>query len=315
MRKIITVGFLLGMMVFIPSLCFAQAKVGTAGAQFLEIGVSARAVGMGEAFLGVADDASALYYNPAGITQLSRREILLTHIDYPADINYEFVGIVYPAPQWGGVWGLGFYFLNSGDIPLTTYLASGVDEPSFSGINFSAKDYALAFTYARNLTDRFSIGLTFKFLDELFEEERATGWGMDVGTLYHTGFKGFKIAMVLSNFGPDMKFIQEEYPLPMSFKFGASMEVFNQNAHKAIFNLEGHHPNDNLEKYNSGIEYWYKDLLALRVGHKFEYDAGNLSLGAGLKLPLGNYSLKADYGYFKFGFLDNVHRFSLGLAF
>lgn len=314
MRKIITLPLILFLVSLLPGFCFGQAKVGASGAQFLEIGVSARAVGMGEAFIGLVDDASAVYYNPAGLTQLESREVILTHIDYPADINYEFLGLGYPTPRIGGVFGLAFYMLDAGDMDKREPLRPGMGVAT-TGLTFSAKDYALAISYARNLTDRFSIGLTFKHLSELYEEEMASGWGMDVGTLYRTGFRGFKIAMVLSNFGPDLKFISEEYPLPMNFRFGGSMEVFSQEEHKAIFNLEGSRPSDNLEKYNAGLEYWYKDMFALRIGQKLEYDTGGFSAGGGIKFALGNYTLKLDYGYHDFGYLQNVHRFSLGFNF
>ncbi len=315
MRKIITLPLVLFLVSFLHGFCFGQAKVGTSGAQFLEIGISARAVGMGEAFIGLVDDASAVYYNPAGLTQLESREVVLTHIDYPADINYEFLGLAYPTPQIGGVCGLAFYMLDAGDMERREPLKPGIGDIAITGETFSAKDYALTLSYARNLTDRFSIGVTFKYLNELYEEEMASGWGMDVGTLYRTGFRKFKIAMVLSNFGPDLKFIQEDCPLPINFKFGGSMEVFSREEHQAIFNLEGSHPSDNLEKYNAGLEYWYKDMFALRIGQKFENDTGGFSAGGGIKFVLGNHTLKLDYGYHDFGFLQNVHRFSLGFNF
>jgi len=315
MRKILTLPLILFLLSLLPGLCFGQAKVGTSGAQFLEIGVSARAVGMGEAFIGLVDDASAVYYNPAGLTQLEDREVILTHVDYPADINYEFAGLAYPTPRFGGVWGLAFYALDAGDMDRREPLKAGLGGVAITGETFSAKDYALAVSYARNLTDRFSLGITFKFLEELYEEERASGWGMDIGTLYRTGFRGFKIAMVLSNFGPDLKFILEDYPLPINFKFGGCIDVFTQDQHRAVFNLEGSHPSDNLERYNAGLEYWYKNMFALRVGQKFEYDTGGFSAGGGVRFGLGNHNLKLDYGYHDFGYLDNIHRFSLGFNF
>ncbi|MGB2696930.1 MAG: PorV/PorQ family protein [Candidatus Zixiibacteriota bacterium] len=298
------------MVVFLPSLCFAQAKVGTAGAQFLEIGVSARAMGLGEAFLGIVDDASALYYNPAGLTQLESKEAMLTHIEYPADIKYDFAGLVYPTPNFGGVWGLAFYVLNTGEMPLTT-----PDHPLPSDVTFIARDFAAGLSYARGLTDRFSIGFTFKFVQEAYGEEKATGWAADMGTLYNSGYKGFKVAMVISNFGPDFKFLKENYPLPMNFKFGGTMEVLNNHVHKTTLNLEGSHPNDNLEKYNFGIEHWYKDTFAARIGYNLEYDTGGISVGLGVKLPLSYTNLKVDYGYHDFGYLEEIHKFSLGLVF
>ena len=302
-------------LLLIPELAWGQAKTGTAGAQFLELGVSARAVGMGNAFLAIADDASAIYYNPAGLSQLSQREIVLTHVDYPADIAYDFGGIAYPFSKFGGVWGLGFYFLNAGDMDYNTYPLPGF-EGWGSEQTFSAKEYAVSLSYGRRLTERFSIGTTVKFIDELYEEERATGWAADIGTMYNTGFRNFRIGMVMSNFGPDLKFIREEYPLPISFKFGISMEAISLGDHKTLVDFEIGHPNDNLEKFNGGVEYWYKDILALRIGDQFGYDEGGFSFGAGVKIPFYNKNkLRVDYGYYDFGTLTQVHRFTLNFNF
>ncbi len=308
MRKLCLIGLVL---LLIPGFAWGQAKTGTSGAQFLELGVSARAVGMGNAFLAIADDASAIFYNPAGLSQLSQREIILTHVDYPADITYDFAGLAYPFHRLGGVWGLGFYFLNSGEMDYTTYF-----NPLSSGQTFTAKDYAISLSYGRLLTERFSIGATVKLIDELYEEERATGWAADIGTMYNTGFRNFRIGMMMCNFGPDLKFIREAYPLPISFKFGIALDVVNYGDHKASVDFELGHPNDNLEKFNGGVEYWYRDMLALRFGSQAGYDEGNVGLGAGIKVPFYNKTtLRVDYGYHNFGNLTEVHRFTLNLSF
>jgi hypothetical protein len=294
----------------VPQLTWAQAKVGTAGAQFLELGVSARAIGMGDAFLAISDDASAVYYNPAGLTQIVEREAMFTHVSYLADINYNFVGLAYPTTKFGGVWGVGFYMLNAGDMDATVY-----EYIYGSGQTFTAKDYALSLSYARNLTDRFSVGMTLKLIEELLDTERAMGWAADMGTLYDTGFKGFKIAMVISNFGPDLKFIEEDCPLPMSFKFGGVFDIFRNENHKTVFSVEGSHPNDAMEKFNAGVEYWFRDMFSLRFGDHFEYDAGGISAGFGLRLSVSERELNFDYGYHDMGLLESFHRFSVGLSF
>ena len=294
----------------VPQLTWAQAKVGTAGAQFLELGVSARAIGMGDAFLAISDDASAVYYNPAGLTQIAEREAMFTHVSYLAGINYDFVGLAYPTAKFGGVWGVGFYMLNAGDMDVTVY------EYSYgSGQTFTAKDYALSLSYARNLTDRFSVGMTLKLIDELLDTEREIGWAADMGTLYDTGFKGFKIAMVISNFGPDLKFIEEDCPLPMNFKFGGVFDIFRNENHTTTFSVEGCHPNDAMEKFNAGVEYWFRDMFSLRFGDHFEYDAGGISAGCGLRLSVSERRLNFDYGYHDMGLLESFHRFSVGLSF
>lgn len=289
----------------------AQDKVGTTGAQFLEIGVSPRADALGGAFTAIADDASAIYYNPAGLVQLENRQIMLSMIDYPADISYSFVGVAFPVGI-GGVIGFGYYGLDAGDIDVTTPLyPNGVD-----GWTFGAKDYALSLSYGRFLTDRFSLGMTVKIVDELYEEERATGWAADVGTQYNTGWRNFKITMLLANFGPDMRFITQDYPLPINFKFGGALDVLDGPGHHAILAIEGSHPADNREKYNMGLEYTFRDFASFRVGQRFEHDIGGMSLGGGVNFNMSEkYKARIDYGYQDFGVLSEIHRFALTVDF
>jgi len=309
-------------------LAWGQAKTGTAGAKFLQIGISARAVGMGEAFLGIADDASAIFYNPAGLTWVQGKQAMFTHISYPAEIRFEFGSFVLPFPKLGGVIGLGLYVLDAGDIPVTDY---SYPSPDFSsGQTFSPKDYAVTVSYARNLTDRLSLGFTGKYIAELYgdglfnvtkgvnEDFSATGWAADVGTIYNTGYRGLRIGMMISNFGPDMKFVQEGYPLPIDFKFGGSIDVVNNHQHKAVFAVELSHPSDNLEKYRAGVEYWFNNSVALRAGNQFTHDdyLGGITLGAGLKVKnLIAKEFKIDYAFQDSGVLSTFHRFSLLLSF
>jgi hypothetical protein len=320
MRKIFLL-LPLAAVLLLPNTGFGQAKVGTAGAQFLEIGVSARAMGMGEAFLGVADDASALYYNPASLSLISQKEVLFTHIEYPAEINYEFAGLVFPAPSLGGSFGASFYMLGMDDMAVTGY-NSRTGTIGNTGQTFTARDYALGLSYGAGLTDRFSLGVTLKYIAQYIEEESATGWAADLGTYYDTGFRNFKICMSLANFGPDMKFIDESYPLPIDFRFGTSIDVINSASSQLTFAAQASHPNDNLEKYNFGLEYWYSEMFALRVGKKINYDYyeesdafGGMTFGAGARFMVSELQLSLDYAYQDLGWLDSVNRFSLGLKF
>jgi len=319
MKKILLLIPLAALLLY-PSLSFGQAKVGTAGAQFLEIGVSARAIGMGEAFLGVSDDASVLYYNPGALSTITQIEGIVTHVDYPADINYEFVGVVIPAPSLASTFGVSLYWLGMDEMNVTNY-----QNPHGNGQTFRAGDMALGLSYGAGLTDRFSLGITVKYLNQRIERARAIGWASDIGLYYDTGYRNFKICMVLANFGPDMKFITEPYPLPIDFRFGTSIDVISSENSRMIFAAQGSHPNDNLEKYNFGIEYWYNDMFALRTGKKFNYDyyddsefAGGMTFGAGLRLPVGFSSVSTvsiDYAYQDMGWLDTVNRFTFGVKF
>lgn len=303
-------GLLLIVLLLLPGMLLGQAKVGTAGAQFLKIGVSARAIGMGEAFVAVSNDATAMYYNPAGLTQLYNREVVFTHVGYPAEIGYDFVGVAMPLYRLGGVLGVGVYMLNGGNFDETTY-----EYPLGSGRTFGAREYAVGLSYGRNLTDRFSVGVTLKLIDEMYEDERSTGWAADVGTSYDTGFRNFKISMLIANFGPDMTFISESYPLPINFRFGGAINVLDGERHKGVFALEAAHPSDNLEKYNAGFEYSYQSRYFLRIGEKFNYDEAGFSAGGGISVPWNKLQMRVDYGYQDMGRLTEAHRFTLGLTF
>ncbi len=301
------------MVLFMPSNVNAQAKVGTTGAQFLELGVSARAMGMAEAFTAVADDITAVYYNPAGLVNLYGYEAAFTLVQMPADVNYSFGAVGFPLESVGGVLGIGFYGLNSGDMIERTY-----ERGTYEGTGriFSWKDYALSVSYGRYLTDRFAIGVSVKYIGQYVHEYSASGWAADIGTNYDTGFRGFKIAMSISNFGPDMTFITNSYPLPINFKFGGTINVIESEDNMLTFAAEGSHPSDNLEKYNSGFEYTYKERFTLRAGSRFNYDEDGFTFGGGLRVPFGEESeIRFDYAFQDFGVLTEVHRFTMSLAF
>jgi long-subunit fatty acid transport protein len=296
-----------------PSLAFSQAKVGTTGAQFLELGVSARAMGMAEAFTAVAADISAVYYNPAGLTALYGREFGATYIQMPADVQYGFGAIALPLESVGGILGIGVYALSSGEMIERTW-----DQGTYEGTGrtFGYNGFASSVSYGRYLTDRFSIGFSVKFIAEYVHDYSATGWSADVGTMYNTGYRDFRIAMVITNFGPDMKMIENSYPLPINFKFGGSINLIDGQDHRMVMSLEGAHPSDNLEKYNAGAEYTFKDWVTLRGGGRINYDADGFTLGGGFRIPFGeDREMRFDYAFQDFGVLTEVHRFTMVLAF
>lgn len=304
---VLAVGLLL---LFSPGDVRAQAKVGTTGAQFLELGVSARAMGMAEAFTAVVNDVSAVYYNPAGLVYLYGPEGQLTYVRMPADVNFGYGGIGLPLESIGGVLGVSFYHLNSG----------WIDEMDYTGLptgrRFVWSNLAMGVSYGRYLTDRFSVGFTVKYIGELVHDYSAHGWAADVGTVYNTGFRNFKIAMVITNFGPDLNMIRDDYPLPINFKFGGMIDAIQTDNYVLSMAAEGSHPSDNLEKYNAGAELTVRDMFILRAGGRFNYDVDGLTFGGGLRLPFGEESeLRVDYAFQDFGVMDEVHRFTMSFAF
>ncbi|MCI0636631.1 MAG: PorV/PorQ family protein, partial [Actinobacteria bacterium] len=154
-------------------------KVGTVGAQFLKIGVGARAAAMGEAFTPIADDATALYWNPAGIARLEGNQITLNHASWPAEIGHEFVGSVFTYGAIPGTFGVSMNVLQMKPMNVTTAF-----KPNGTGDTFDAGDLAINFTYARMLTNKFSFGGTLRWVHLGIEEEFAEGVMTDFGTLY-----------------------------------------------------------------------------------------------------------------------------------
>lgn len=310
-RKILVVSLTLLALVLAADEARSQAKVGTTGVNFLEIGVSARAMGMAEAFVAVVDDISAVYYNPAGLTSLYSREVGFTYIDHVVGVQYAFGAIGLPLESIGGVLGIGVYALTSGSMDETTY-----SYPRGTGRTFAHNDLAVSIGYGRYLTDRFSIGFTVRYIREEIQNYAASGWSADVGTLYDTGFRGFRIGMAITNFGPDMTLISNPFPLPINFRFGGAINLVESVDHLVTFSAEGSHPSDNLEKYNSGVEYVFKDRFSLRGGGRFNYDVDGFTAGGGIRQPLpGDREIRFDYAFQDFGILTELHRITMVIAF
>ena len=160
---------------------FSVNKTGTTVAKFLSINPGGKAVGMGGAFTSLADDASSLYWNPSGISRLGTYVFYFNHSEWLADINYDFVGLSIPL-NGGSAFGLSITYLSMGEMEIRRY---GDEE---TGETFKAGSYALSTTWGMNLTDRFSIGFTGKYIREKIDNSHATGFAIDVGTLFNTVF-------------------------------------------------------------------------------------------------------------------------------
>ncbi len=287
-------------------------KVGTVGAQFLKIGVGARAAAMGEAFTPIADDATALYWNPAGIARLEGNQITLNHASWPAEIGHEFVGTVFTYGAIPGTFGVSMNVLQMKPMNVTTAF-----KPNGTGDTFDAGDMAIGFTYARMLTNKFSFGGTLRWVHLGIEEEFAEGVMTDFGTLYDTGFRGIMIGMAIQNLGPNLKFIEQDFSLPAIFKLGIAMPAIDNEMHRLQSALEFNHPTDTAERANMGLEYVYLGLppnfeLALRGGYMLNRDEESFAGGFGVKFPTSKVTTaRVDYAFVELGKLGESHKISL----
>ena len=314
------------------------SKVGITAAPFLEIGVGARAISMGGAFVATADDASALYWNPAGIARCSQMQFMFMNSNWIADMKFNYAGVSFPVGSLGSM-GAFITALNYGDMAVRT-----VDQPEGTGEIFSAADLAVGISYSRALTDRFSIGFNAKYIHQNIWHERANGMAIDLGTLFVTGLHGLRIGASLLNFGTDMRMEGKDllvfydvdpyilgnndrtpanlqtakWPLPLIFQLGLAMDVVKNEMNLLTVAVDAVHPYDNTESLNIGAEYTFRSMFSFRAGFRdlFLRDGEQgPTFGVGFNNRfLGNFGIRIDYAYADFGRLDNAQHLSLTIS-
>ena len=298
--------YLLFAILMIPGILFSQyERPGTTLGQSLRIGPHAGACGMAEAYLSIADDASALYYNPAGLSLIEGIDIIVTHISWFAGINYEFLGVAQRLQGWGTL-GFSFTILHTDAMDVTTPLL-----PEGTGEKFYCTDYTMGLSFSRSLTDMASLGLTIRFIKMDWWTYSVQALCGDIGTLFITNLMNTRFGMKISNFGPNLEFITESSPLPTTFTFGVSTEPVENLTLGLVFDK----PTDSKEKASLGVEYMILDMFAIRGGYKFGYDEESWSTGVGFEKEIGTIHLKLDYSYSEFGYLNKAERLSLGVSF
>lgn len=310
--------------------CLAKefAPVGTAVAQFLEVGVGARAAGMGEAYTVMGRDAGAVFWNPAALADAPRQSLFSAYSTWPAEIT--FAGAAY-ALRIGrvGTLAISGVYLMTGDMEITT-----IEQADGTGEFFNLTNYALGLTYSRYLTDRVSVGVTTKLVHEDYYGYGYSTWALDLGTLYRTDFHGLRLGMSILHFAPEIRFSGEyidysdplsvdankpkkfdTYSLPMNFRFGVAMNLIDSRYHQLVGAADMIHPNNNLEQYNFGLEYSLNKMFFIRSGYKLNSDEDGFTFGGGLRLGIGaNVGLNVDYAYADMGVLKAAHRLSLSLG-
>jgi opacity protein-like surface antigen len=327
--KTITIILIL-LLVFSQAPAQEFAPVGSAVAQFLEIGVGARASAMGEAYTALTNDAASAFWNPSGLALVEKRNVHFAYNSWPADISIGGLSLAMNI-EGIGTFGLNAIYLNTDDMAVTTL----EDPEGSSGQTFSISNYAVGLSYARFMTERLSVGITAKIVSEKYYGYGYTTFALDLGTLYRTGFRGLNIGMSILHFGPEVRFDGdyidysdpksvdlnrpksfETYSLPINFRVGISIDVIEDPDNHLIAAVDMVHPNNNLEQYNTGFEYGFQNLFFLRGGYKFNTDEAGLTLGLGVKYELlENYGMQLDYAYSDMGVLMDVHRVSFGVTF
>ncbi len=341
MKKIIIILIILTL---IPVSIFAEvfAKTGTASLQFLKLGVDARAIGMGEAYTAVTDDISSIYWNPAGLALKYETQVFFSHTNWVAETYHEFAAFS-KETNYGFI-GASFSLFHMPKMDVTTEEMFGPN-----GQQFSYSDIAVGLTYANAFTDKFSFGVTGKWIRENIADESISTVAVDLGSMYNTGFRNIIIGMSLRNFGPDVRYkvdndndglidedpfdlfdndgdglIDEdgpetEFKIPMNFSLGVSGDLMRKDNSYWIASLQLDNCVDRKETWNVGTEYNINNFF-LRTGYQIGYDAASYSFGFGVRVPTRLAIFNIDYAFTEMGrlqedFASGAHRISVKMAF
>lgn len=251
-------------------------------------------------------------------------------------------GISHDFGSWG-TWGIGAVNLGVSGLEASRDVVPGFLAGSFTAFDtntsatYDYSDTAISLTWALKFTDRLAMGITGKYINEKIDDVSTSAYAMDVGAVYHIGYKGARIGARISNLGSDLKFYDIGAPLPLVFSYGASIDLMSneEQGMRLTAYAAANKPQDSEQLFFTSGELALKDMFFLRGGYKINYsgvtdskidevsklkvDAGRseegFTLGAGVKLPLSSYKISVDYAYTDFGILDQVHRITMDLGF
>jgi hypothetical protein len=291
------------------------SKVGAGTGSFLNLPVGARAAAMGASFVAVADDASALFWNPAGITQIEGTGASYTFAPYFAGMTHHFAGASFGISE---DWSLGISALSYGsdEIEVTTMF-----EQEGTGATYTAQDLALGITIGGQLTEQFAFGATGKFVNLKIADVNASTVAFDFGTLYRPGILGLRIGFAVDNLAPavtysgtglsnsgdidpitgnqnpDAQVEAGEATLPLTFRAGLATDLFEGEEDQSLLvNTEFSTASDRSEYIGLGVEYVWNKLIAVRAGyHIGSEEAFGPSGGIGLNYQTDSFAGSIDY--------------------
>jgi len=326
-------------------------RYGTTTANFLEIGIGSASGGMGEAYVAVANDLSAVYWNPAGLASLKGVGVQFMIQPWIVDINTIFAASALSIPRVG-TFALSLTQVGYGDMKVTT-----LNYQEGTGEKFSANELALTFSFARRIVPWFAFGANAKLVQSNIWHASANAFALDLGVLVNTDFlsvtgkkeDGMVIGMSISNYGTRMKydgidlyqpidisefeegnygdvagqFRTQEWELPLLFRIGVAVKPIESQFSTLTFSVDALHPNNNTESVNAGFALKFmfpgNGAVIFRGGQKALFmDKTQFGLTGGLGFEwnfLNNRKIVVDYAYKTMGIFGNVHATTVSLNF
>lgn len=308
-------------------------KVGADGGQFLKIGVGARGTGMAGAFSALTNDLTALHYNPAGINGIEGVAANFSHTAWFAGFAHNFAAVSFPISSQYKV-AVSFVNFTTGDIEETTLL-----QDKGTGRNYSVDDISLQLTFAGQLTNEFSFGVTAKYVQLAFADVSSGGLALDVGTQYDTGIEGIKFGFSVHNLGTnhaysgeglsdrnkvnnfisslpiDLQYTAYAFSLPLMFRVGFGKEIYKDEMNRLDGAFDFVASSDVPEQYILGLEYSWNDFVFVRGGYLLGHDQLGLAGGLGLNYNSGGFKGTIDYSINPTLDIGLINRFTIGLDF
>jgi hypothetical protein len=302
---------LIGLLLLAPAiLCAQYNRPGSTDAQFLKIGVSPRGTGMADSYIAVVDGADATYYNPAALAWLPGTDVVFNHTVWFAGINHDFVAAAHNFGDVGTI-GVSVTALYTDEMKVRTPL-----QPEGTGETFYVGNYRFGLSYSRFLTDRVSFGATISYINmKLYSDFTASAFSLDIAVLYVSDFRGFRFAMQMANFGSNVQYVNESYPLPTNFQFGLGINAIDGEDQKVLVSGTAIKPNEGEPLAQVGAEWNFRKMFFLRGGYRFNYSVATWTFGGGFAIGIGGIGARADYSYGDYQTLGGTHRFGLGVSF
>lgn len=299
---------------------------GTSG-EFLLLGAGARGAALGGAFAALTQDVTSLYYNPAGLAQMSRPSAMVSTYSYVANTRYSWVGIGLPMSGGARALGVSVGTFGFSDQPVYT-----LEDPDGTGETYSVAETFIGATYSQNFSDRFSAGFTAKMISDHLGSTSATGFAIDFGTNFHAmvGERPIRAAFVIDNLGSNLRhdgaaletgvtrapplgtvdIPQELQParlktsswgLPVQFRVGVALDVLNQGANRVSVLGEFTQPVNTKPGGGAGLEWAINNVgnsgfsLAARGSYTLQPDNKlDPGTGAGFTTSISTSSLSSD---------------------
>ena len=254
-------------------------RIARSGFALLKISASARLAGMADANVGTSRDIHAIFQNAAGLVHIDNMAYLASYNEWLVGTKMGAGGFAYRIPL--GVVGVAFRTFTYPDVEETTPV-----QPDGTGRNIKLGDFSVAASFAKQLTDKFSLGFRLRYVRSQIHVVSVSSTTFDIGTIFYTGFKSLRVGMTMSNLGGNVEVLTEDYRLPFYYNLAVAMELIGKQGDPLYLTTAYEHVffRDYGERDHIGGELWIQNMLALRAGYKFRYDVESWSVGAGVNL-------------------------------